>query len=111
MIKTTTDVFTGVEVSILMHDLVVLMNHLKYAIHNMSICVMQCHQKVQNMICYSSSGSSSIGMLNVLQIPPGEAQVNDIALNHNGRILYTAASDRVRVWDIRRYVMSIKLHI
>lgn len=55
------------------------------------------------MLC-SSSGSSSNGVISVQQIPTGEAQMNDIALNHSGNILYTASSDRVRVWDVRKWV-------
>lgn len=43
-------------------------------------------------------------MMSGQQIPAGEAQLNDIALNHTGHILYTASSDRVRVWDIRKLV-------
>lgn len=37
-----------------------------------------------------------------LTVPPGEAQLNDIALNNSGQMLYTAAGDRVRVWDLRK---------
>ncbi|XP_054278037.1 kinesin-like protein KIF21A [Macrosteles quadrilineatus] len=56
-----------------------------------------------------SSGSSTNGIISGQQIPSGEAQMNDIALNHNGRILYTAASDRVRVWDVRKFAVTGKL--
>ncbi|XP_046997793.1 kinesin-like protein KIF21A isoform X1 [Schistocerca americana] len=39
----------------------------------------------------------------MLQAPVGEMPLNDVALNHCGTVLYTAASDRVRVWDLRKY--------
>ncbi|KAK6630614.1 hypothetical protein RUM43_014599 [Polyplax serrata] len=42
-------------------------------------------------------------------VPQGKQQLNDIALNENGVILYTAAGDRVRVWDLRRFCSTGKL--
>ncbi|EEB15657.1 kif21, putative [Pediculus humanus corporis] len=42
-------------------------------------------------------------------IPQGEQQLNDVALNKNGMILYTASGDRVRVWDLRRFSSTGKL--
>lgn len=35
-------------------------------------------------------------------IPAGENQINQIALNPNGTVLYAAAGNSVRVWDLRR---------
>lgn len=32
----------------------------------------------------------------------GDPQMNDIALGENGLALYTAAGDKVRVWDLRK---------
>ncbi|XP_034236761.1 kinesin-like protein KIF21A isoform X2 [Thrips palmi] len=64
----------------------------------------------------SSSGQSTNGSLSftntvrALQIPPGECMINDIALNHNGEILYSAAGDRVGVWDLRKFMELAKLN-
>lgn len=56
----------------------------------------------------SSSGLTINGAVSLtsssraVTVPQGEQQLNDVALNKNGTILYTAAGDRVRVWDLRR---------
>ncbi len=36
-------------------------------------------------------------------IPAGENQINQIFLNPSGTVLYAAAGNSVRVWDLRRY--------
>lgn len=57
---------------------------------------------------FSSSGLTINGAVSLTSssregnVPQGKQQLNDIALNENGVILYTAAGDRVRVWDLRR---------
>ncbi|XP_054717642.1 kinesin-like protein KIF21A, partial [Uloborus diversus] len=57
----------------------------------------------------SSSGASNDGTptLNTqsrtLQMPQGESQVHDIALNRYGTTLFSAASNLVRIWDLRTY--------
>jgi kinesin family protein 4/21/27 len=51
----------------------------------------------------SSSGITLSGTSNISQsLPAGEIQLNDVALNHYGTVLYSAAGDRVRVWDLRK---------
>ncbi|XP_041935532.1 kinesin-like protein KIF21A isoform X2 [Alosa sapidissima] len=42
-------------------------------------------------------------------IPPGENQINQIALNPTGTFLYAAAGNSVRMWDLRRFVSTGKL--
>uniref|UniRef100_A0AAY4CH95 Kinesin motor domain-containing protein n=1 Tax=Denticeps clupeoides TaxID=299321 RepID=A0AAY4CH95_9TELE len=42
-------------------------------------------------------------------IPPGENQINQIALNPSGTFLYAAAGSSVRMWDLRRFVSTGKL--
>ncbi|XP_062374791.1 kinesin-like protein KIF21A [Sardina pilchardus] len=42
-------------------------------------------------------------------IPPGENQINQIALNPTGTFLYAAAGNAVRMWDLRRFVSTGKL--
>lgn len=37
-----------------------------------------------------------------LSIPPGESQINQIALNPSGTFLYAAAGNAVRMWDLRK---------
>ncbi|KAM6962334.1 kinesin-like protein KIF21A isoform 2-T2 [Tautogolabrus adspersus] len=44
-----------------------------------------------------------------LTIPPGESQINQIALNPNGSFLYAAAGNAVRMWDLRKFVSTGKL--
>jgi WD40 repeat protein len=38
-----------------------------------------------------------------LQLPAGETLVNDIALAPSGHSLFSAAGDKVRVWDLRKF--------
>ncbi|KAK3518086.1 hypothetical protein QTP70_033308 [Hemibagrus guttatus] len=45
----------------------------------------------------------------VVAIPPGENQINQIALNPSGTFLYAAAGNSVRMWDLRRFVSTGKL--
>ncbi|KAK6317877.1 hypothetical protein J4Q44_G00111680 [Coregonus suidteri] len=42
-------------------------------------------------------------------IPAGENQINQIALNPSGSVLYAAAGNSVRVWDLGRFVSTGKL--
>eukprot|EP00063_Salmo_salar_P006350 XP_013981185.1 PREDICTED: kinesin-like protein KIF21A isoform X6 [Salmo salar] len=42
-------------------------------------------------------------------IPAGENQINQIALNPSGSVLYAAAGNSVRVWDVGRFVSTGKL--
>ncbi|XP_029018357.1 kinesin-like protein KIF21A isoform X2 [Betta splendens] len=42
-------------------------------------------------------------------IPPGESQINQIALNTSGSFLYAAAGNAVRMWDLRKFVSTGKL--
>ncbi|XP_077067582.1 kinesin-like protein KIF21A isoform X5 [Siphateles boraxobius] len=42
-------------------------------------------------------------------IPAGENQINQIFLNPSGTVLYAAAGNCVRVWDLRRFVSTGKL--
>ncbi|XP_067346551.1 kinesin-like protein KIF21A isoform X3 [Channa argus] len=44
-----------------------------------------------------------------LSIPPGESQINQIALNPSGTFLYAAAGNSVRMWDLRKFVSTGKL--
>ncbi|XP_064477158.1 kinesin-like protein KIF21A isoform X2 [Ornithodoros turicata] len=44
-----------------------------------------------------------------LQIPQGETRINAIELNHYGNLLFSAASNIVRIWDLRRYACVGKL--
>lgn len=38
-----------------------------------------------------------------LAMPPGETQVNDICLTPSGYGLFSAAGDKVRLWDLRKF--------
>ncbi|XP_041833618.1 kinesin-like protein KIF21A isoform X2 [Melanotaenia boesemani] len=60
----------------------------------------------------TSSGQVSSGdtcSVRSLSIPPGESQINQIALNQSGSFLYAAAGNAVRMWDLRKFVSTGKL--
>ncbi|XP_019934549.1 kinesin-like protein KIF21A isoform X4 [Paralichthys olivaceus] len=63
----------------------------------------------------TSSGQVNVGdacasnTSRTVTIPAGENQINQIALNPNGTVLYTAAGNSVRVWDLRRFASTGKL--
>uniref|UniRef100_A0A3Q3NDR2 Kinesin family member 21A n=1 Tax=Mastacembelus armatus TaxID=205130 RepID=A0A3Q3NDR2_9TELE len=63
----------------------------------------------------TSSGQVNVGDVcasnssRTVTIPAGENQINQIALNPNGTILYAAAGNSVRVWDLRRFASTGKL--
>ncbi|TNM91392.1 hypothetical protein fugu_019772 [Takifugu bimaculatus] len=42
-------------------------------------------------------------------VPPGESQINQIALNPSGYFLYAAAANAVRMWDLRKFASTGKL--
>ena len=62
-----------------------------------------------------SSGQAQSGPLvlstpsRTLQVPPGESTINDLALGLDDRELYTATSDKVRIWDLRKLAYVGKL--
>ncbi|XP_036433234.1 kinesin-like protein KIF21A isoform X1 [Colossoma macropomum] len=57
-----------------------------------------------------SQGDSCAAMGNrAVAIPPGENQINQIALNPSGTFLYAASGNSVRMWDLRRFVSTGKL--
>ncbi|CAL8242128.1 unnamed protein product [Merluccius merluccius] len=55
-----------------------------------------------------SSGDSSVS-LRTVGIPPGESQINQVALNPAATFLYAAAGNAVRMWDLRKFVSTGKL--
>ncbi|XP_025424514.1 kinesin-like protein KIF21A isoform X3 [Sipha flava] len=57
----------------------------------------------------SSSGIVNNGSVMSSQIPVGEILLNDIALNNYGRTLYMTTSDKVKIWDMRKFTVRGKL--
>ncbi|XP_031714615.1 kinesin-like protein KIF21A isoform X8 [Anarrhichthys ocellatus] len=63
----------------------------------------------------TSSGQVNVGDVcpsntsRTVTIPAGENQINQIALNPNGMVLYAATGNSVRVWDLRRFASTGKL--
>ncbi|XP_076008375.1 kinesin-like protein KIF21A isoform X1 [Genypterus blacodes] len=55
------------------------------------------------------SSGDSCSSARSLTIPPGESQINQIALNPSGSFLYAAAGNAVRMWDLRKFVSTGKL--
>eukprot|EP00095_Tigriopus_kingsejongensis_P007989 maker-scaffold269_size230758-snap-gene-0.23 protein:Tk07989 transcript:maker-scaffold269_size230758-snap-gene-0.23-mRNA-1 annotation:"kinesin-like protein kif21a-like" len=57
----------------------------------------------------SSSGLTTNGSIQMnsanrtLQMPPGETLINDIAIAPSGYGLFSAAGDKVRIWDLRKF--------
>ena len=41
--------------------------------------------------------------IRTLAMPPGETAINDIALTDSGYGLFSAAADKVRIWDLRKF--------
>ncbi|XP_066522997.1 kinesin-like protein KIF21A isoform X4 [Hoplias malabaricus] len=57
-----------------------------------------------------STGDACAATTNrTVTIPTGENQINQIALNPTGTVLYAAAGNSVRMWDLRRFVSTGKL--
>ncbi|XP_077373306.1 kinesin-like protein KIF21A isoform X4 [Festucalex cinctus] len=62
-----------------------------------------------------SSGQVNVGDVcaantsRTVTIPAGENLINQIALNPNGTVLYAAAGNSVRVWDLRKFASTGKL--
>jgi len=63
----------------------------------------------------TSSGLTNDGSMNVASstrhatCPPGETNINDIALNSTGSMLYSAAGNTVKLWDLRSFKAVGKL--
>ncbi|XP_072922361.1 kinesin-like protein KIF21A isoform X4 [Hemitrygon akajei] len=63
----------------------------------------------------TSSGQVSMGDAcassknRAVTIPPGENQINQIALNSTGMFLYAASGNSVRMWDLKRFQSTGKL--
>lgn len=68
--------------------------------------------RMSNVMCVktlSSSGLTTNGPVQLvssnrtLAMPPGETAVTDIALSPSGYSLFSAAADKVRIWDLRKF--------
>ncbi|XP_064091324.1 kinesin-like protein KIF21A isoform X5 [Macrobrachium nipponense] len=63
----------------------------------------------------TSSGLASSGVTQIstqsrtLQMPPGETLITDIAISTSTNILYSAAGNIVRIWDLRKHTAVGKL--
>uniref|UniRef100_A0AAY4DKC2 Kinesin motor domain-containing protein n=1 Tax=Denticeps clupeoides TaxID=299321 RepID=A0AAY4DKC2_9TELE len=57
----------------------------------------------------TTSDICAAGTNRTVTIPSGENQINQIALNPVGSVLYAAAGNSVRMWDLRRFVCTGKL--
>lgn len=62
-----------------------------------SLVVSMLHRSAGQM----SSGPISIDSISrQISCPPGEAFITDIALNSTGSVLYSAAGNTVKIWDL-----------
>ncbi|XP_034946309.1 kinesin-like protein KIF21A isoform X2 [Chelonus insularis] len=95
----------------------------KYSrLHNLLFSVSAAYVKVWDLrlgnSCIKtlySSGQAQSGPISLstpsrtLQLPVGETTINDIALSLNEQEIYTASSDKVRIWDLRKLTYSGRL--
>ncbi|KAJ8299258.1 hypothetical protein KUTeg_023318 [Tegillarca granosa] len=63
----------------------------------------------------SSSGLTHDGPISFapsrqIELPPGEHHINDIALNKDGTVMYSATGSVVRVWDLKSFSAIGKLN-
>lgn len=68
-------------------------------------CIRTLTSSGQVMAWDSCAGSQN----RTVTIPPGENQINQIALNPTGTFLYAAAGNAVRMWDLKRFQSTGKL--
>ncbi|XP_044136148.1 kinesin-like protein KIF21A isoform X2 [Bufo gargarizans] len=68
-------------------------------------CIRTLTSSGQVMAWDSCGGSQN----RTVTIPPGENQINQIALNPTGTFLYAAAGNAVRMWDLKRFQSTGKL--
>lgn len=64
--------------------------------------------------CFYLFTHSSSGLVNNLnsvssQLPVVESQITEIKLNEDGKLLYAAIGDKVKIWDLRKLVFFINL--
>ncbi|KAK7079815.1 Kinesin-like protein kif21b, partial [Halocaridina rubra] len=63
----------------------------------------------------TSAGMTSFGIAQIstqsrtLQMPPGETLITDVAISTSTNILYSAAGNIVRIWDLRKHTAVGKL--
>lgn len=95
----------------------------KYSpMHNLLFSVSSAYVKVWDLrtgnSCVKtlfSSGQAQSGPIalstpsRMLQVPVGETTINDLVLSIDEQELYTAASDKVRVWDLRKLTHTGRL--
>ncbi|XP_025995479.1 kinesin-like protein KIF21A isoform X2 [Solenopsis invicta] len=92
------------------------------AIHRLLFSVSAAYVKVWDLRSGSSciktlfsSGQTQAGPIalstpsRMLQVPMGETTINDLALSLDEQELYTAASDKVRIWDLRKLTYTARL--
>ncbi|XP_041442385.1 kinesin-like protein KIF21A isoform X3 [Xenopus laevis] len=68
-------------------------------------CIRTLTSSGQVMTWDSCAGSQN----RTVTIPPGENQINQVALNPTGTFLYAAAGNSVRIWDLKRFQSTGKL--
>ncbi|XP_070763044.1 kinesin-like protein KIF21A [Enoplosus armatus] len=88
---------------------------LVFTVSTSSIKVWDIRDSAKCIRTLTSSGQVNVGEVcasntsRTVTIPAGENQINQIALNPNGTVLYAAAGNSVRVWDLRRFASTGKL--
>ncbi|XP_052802857.1 kinesin-like protein KIF21A isoform X4 [Mya arenaria] len=87
-------------------------HHLAFTVSQSYISVWDTRQK-SCIKTLNSSGLTQDGQVSTssvqIDLPMGEHHINDIALNANNSLLYSAAGNTVRVWDLKRFAAVGKL--
>ncbi|XP_012214478.1 kinesin-like protein KIF21A isoform X2 [Linepithema humile] len=92
------------------------------AVHRLLFSVSSAYVKVWDLRASNgciktlfSSGQTQSGPIalstpsRILQVPVGETTINDLALSLDEQELYTASSDKVRIWDLRKLAYTARL--
>ncbi|CAN9498995.1 unnamed protein product [Ophioblennius macclurei] len=88
---------------------------LVFTVSTSSIKVWDIRDSAKCIRTLTSSGQMQVGdacssnTSRTVTIPAGENQINQICVNPGGSLLYAAAGNSVRVWDLRRFASTGKL--
>ena len=77
--------------------------------YNCSMYVTVLHRSAGLTVDGGATGNSNVPRQ--VTCPPGETSISDVALNSTGEIMYSAASNTVRIWDLRTYALYLTVFL